>query len=171
MSGRRGSTPPASSAQDLAPGGPPLVVEGPNDPTSWVELQIWAPSRNHHGIAAPEVQRNLRGHPRQLITSLHTSGDGGLAALWWPLPRGAAPRVMRPPPVGPPGWGPAGGTLQSRISQHSRRCGGQNWRIGWSGKASWKNWPGRATGKLTIRARPAAPTPCGLGLSLALSGA
>ena len=66
-------------------------MEGTNDPTSWAELQIWAASRNHHGIAAPEVQRNLRSHPRRLITSLHTSGDGGLAALWRHLSRWAAP--------------------------------------------------------------------------------
>lgn len=71
--GRRGC--PSHAASRTAPGtklAPHLFVEGTNDPTFWAEVQIWEMPRTHHGISAPEVQRNLKGHLRRLISSLHT---------------------------------------------------------------------------------------------------
>lgn len=139
-------------------------MEGTNDPTSWAELQIWASSRNHHGIAAPEVQRNLRGHPRRLITSLHTSGDG--AGGWGARCSLAAPSML--------GSSPSYASAPSRASWMgpSRRHPAEQalWRAELEDRVVREGFLEELARegdrhaahiwKLIIRAQPAAPTPC-----------
>lgn len=96
MSGRR--DPEALDSTHLPHGawhqeGSQLVAEGTNDPAFWAEVQIWGVSRTHHGISAPEVQRNLRS-PRPSNPQLaHLRWQGAHCSLAAPSIFGHLPEL------------------------------------------------------------------------------